>query len=354
MVYAPRVSKSVKRATIKDVALRAGVSTTTVSHALNDKGSIASETKERIKQAAAAIGYRPNDVARGLRESRLGIIALVMRPLDSLDTFQPEGVDFFMRFTGSAALTALQRGYTLMLLSDPTSDTAPPASLIADGYIVTDPTSDDPVISYLHQKQMPLVTVGADPQRRDSFSSILSNSESDALVVLNHLENAGAKRIALVTGTDQNDWNIDSAAAFRRWCAERHQTPVVHSVDETLGLEGGRRVMREIALEPGIDAVYCLTGRHAAGVAHEAARMGIRVPEDLLVAGGSDSAQTREMSPSVTALDLMPEETAVAAVDLLVRLLQDAEHLPAGPTQGPEPRLMVRQSTSRGTDRIVR
>src|SRR5690625_221223 len=155
MDYASTVNNSSRRVTLKDVAKRAGVSPTTASHALNNKGIIAETTKERVLDAAAALGYRPNPVAQGLRNARLGVIALVMRPLDSLDSFQPDGVDYFLRFTGSAALAALQHGFTLMLITDPRSADAPASSLVADGCIIADPIADDPVISFLHEKRIP-------------------------------------------------------------------------------------------------------------------------------------------------------------------------------------------------------
>lgn len=335
-----------KRATIKDVAHRAGVSPTTVSHALNNKGTIAEATRERIERVAAELGYRPHAVARGLRESRLGTIALVMRPLDSLDTFQPEGVDFFMRFTGAAALAALQHGFTLMLVPDPTVANAPASTLVADGFIIADPVADDPVVTFLHDKRIPFVTVGVDPNRRHVFPSIFNSTSEEAMLVLTHLEQAGASHIALVTGTDQNDWNVDSADYYRAWCAERGVDPVILSFDETLGLDGGRSAYHELASHPSIDAVYCLTGRHAAGLTEEAIRHGVGVPRDLLVAAGSDSVQTRTMTPSVTALDLRPDETAAAAVDRLIAILND----PAtgeGPSNGPAPKLITRDSTAR-------
>lgn len=342
------MSKSEKRATIKDVAQRAGVSPTTVSHALNNKGTIAAPTKARIQQAVSELGYRPNAVARGLRQSRIGMLALVIRPLDSLDTFQPEGVDFFMRFTGAAALTALQHGYTLMLMTDPTAPNAPAASLVADGCVIADPLANDPVITYLHSKQMPFVTVGSDPLRTQSYPSIDQDTASETLAVLAHFIQAGGTRVALVTGSDRNDWNMTSEAAYREWCEARGDSPAVVSIAETLGVEGGRQAFQKITeMSDEIDAVYCLTGRHAAGIVHEALDRGIRVPEDLLVAGGSDSAQTRSMSPSVTALDLRPEETAAAAVDWLVHLLDSDDPSSVGSTPGPQSRLIVRESTTR-------
>lgn len=347
MVYATTVNTNVRRVTLKDVAERAGVSPTTASHALNNKGTIAEATKARILQAAEELGYRPNPVAQGLRNARLGVLALVMRSLDSLDTFQPEGVDYFLRFTGSAALAALQHGYTLMLITDPRRANAPVSSLAADGCIIADPIADDPVISFLDDKRIPFVTAGVDPKRPDAFPSIGNDTRDETRLVLSHLRDAGATKTALVTGTDQNDWNIYSTAAYEEWCEEQGHEPVILSFDETLGVEGGVRAMRKLKDIPGIDAVYCLTGRHAAGLTEEAMSAGIRVPDDLLVASGSDSEQTRTMSPGVTSLDLVPEETAAVAVERLIRILDDPQTIQPSHTPGPAPRLIVRESTTR-------
>ena len=114
--------------TIHDVARRAGVSATTVSHTFSGKGVVASETRDRVKAAASELGYRPDALARGLRRNRLGVIGLVVRQLDTLDSALPEGVDYFLRFAGSAALAALGHGYALMLVSDPSGDDSRAAS----------------------------------------------------------------------------------------------------------------------------------------------------------------------------------------------------------------------------------
>lgn len=342
------VNHAAIRVTLKDVAERAAVSPTTASHALNNKGNIAESTKARVLLAASELGYRPNAIAQGLRTARLGIISLVMRPLDSLDTVQPEGVDYFLRFTGAAALAALQHGYTLMLITDPRAADAPASSLMADGCIIADPIADDPVITFLHEKRIPLVTVGVDPERPDAFPSIGNDTREETLLVLDHLEESGGTRFALVTGTDPNDWNTYAKKAYTEWCTLRGQAPVMLSFDETLGVAGGIQAMREIASSaPDIDAVYSLTGRHAAGITQEAIRLGYDVPEDLLVASGSDSEQTRTMTPGVTSLDLLPADTATVAVERLISLLDQPDSGAARHAPGPAPQLIVRESTTR-------
>lgn len=337
-----------RRATIKDVAAAAGVSATTVSHALNGKGVVRKDTVQRIQRVAAEIGYRPSALARGLRESKIGLIGLVIRPLDSLESFLPEGVDFFMRFAGSAALTAMEHGYGLMLVSDPTKPGAPVSTLAADACIVTDPVEDDPVLSLFDRQRIPFLTVGVDPARPLAFPSIAADTEADTLRVLKHLQTAGARRIALAMGTDRNSWNLSSLESYRAWCAAHDQAPIVFEHPETIGEAAGDFIATEAfdgptSLRP--DAIYCLTGRHASGLASAAHTRGIGVPSQLLIAGGSDAVQNRVGSPTITAVDLRPELLARQAVELAVRLADGLAVTPRTP--GPAGILHVRESTTR-------
>lgn len=332
------------RPTIKDVAERAGVSRTTVSNALNGKGTLSAETIARVKRIADELGYAPNAVARGLRQSRLGVVSLLMRPLETLDTTLPEGVDYFLQLAGSAALAAMDHGYSLMLISDPTKPGAPISSLAADGCIVEAPLSNDPVLSLLERKRIPFITLGVDPARPSAFPAIAQQNEQDAACVLDHLREAGARRIALVTGTDDNAWNTLSRRGYERWAVEHGMEAIQYSVDETRGVEGGRELAHRLLAGPTRpDGVYCLTGRHAAGVVKGAAELGLDVPGDLRVAAGSDAPVTRASVPAITALDLQPVETARFAVETLDRMLRGEIlewPIMAGPSQ-----LIVREST---------
>jgi DNA-binding LacI/PurR family transcriptional regulator len=332
------------RPTIKDVAERAGVSRSTVSNALNGKGNIGAKTIARVKRIADELGYAPNAVARGLRQSRLGVVSLLIRPLETLDTALPEGVDYFLRLAGSAALAAMDHGYSLMLVSDPTKPGAPISSLAADGFIVEAPLSNDPVLSLLERKRIPFVALGVDPARPSAFPAIVPQSERDTVCVLDHLRDMGARRVALVTGTDDNAWNTLSRRAYERWTLEHGMEAIRYSVDEALGVEGGRELAHRLLSGPTRpDGVYCLTGRHAAGVVKGAAELGLDVPGDLRVAAGSDATVTRTSVPAITALDLQPVECARLAVETLDRMLR-GEGLEWPVIQDPCD-LIVREST---------
>ncbi|WP_053387970.1 LacI family DNA-binding transcriptional regulator [Leucobacter japonicus] len=344
--------RSTVRPTIKDVAKAAGVSPTTVSHALNGKGVVRQETAERIARVAADIGYRPSPIAQGLQNSKLGLLALVIRPLHTLDTFLPEGVDYFLRMAGAASLAAMERGYSMMLVDDPTRPDAPLSATAADAYIVSEPFEHDPVLTMLDQRNIPFVVIGSDPARPGQFVELATRDREETLLALDHLHDAGARRVALVTGTDGNSWNRESEDAYREWCALRGQLPDIAAFPESDGEGAGEAAIERFfgvgaasRARDAPDAIFCLTGRHAAGLNAAAARRGIRVPDDLLLAAGSGALQNRISRPSVTTLDLHPEGIAARAVEVAV-LLAEGKPLDI-PLEVPRATLDVRESTMR-------
>ena len=332
------------------MAKAAGVSPTTVSHALNGKGTVRRETIERIERVAAEIGYRASPLAQGLQSSRLGLLALVIRPLHSLDTFLPAGVDYFLKLAGAASLAAMERGYSMMLVDDPTRPDAPLSATAADAYIVSEPFANDPVLTLLSDRNIPFVSIGSDPARAGQFVEISTRDWEEAIVVLDHLADTGARRIALLTGTDTNAWNRETEAAYLQWCSDRGQTPDIAAFPEVDGEQVGEDAITHFfgSGRTPPDGIFCLTGRHAAGLNAAAARHGIRVPDDLVIAAGSGAIQNRLSSPSVTTLDLHPEAIAALAVEVAVGL---AEGRPLPHTlEVPHATLDVRGSTTRTRD----
>lgn len=341
---APR--RTVRPASIHDVARAAEVSITTVSHALNGKGVVAEATRRRVVDAAARLGYQADALARGLRNNRIGAIGLVMRPLDALGSYRPEGVDYFIRFAGAAAVESLDRGQCLMLIRDLTSGSIPAIAFAVDGYVVADPIANDPVLDLLLGRGIPVVSVGRDIGRNDFVDWVGADERVESRMVLDHLRSQGARRIALVVGTDLNAWNLDTEAHYRRWAEENRMETRIIRRDESSGEEGGRSAARELlALEDAApDAVYCLTGRHAAGLLTDLQSAGRRTPEDVMVVAGSDSEQTRNSTPPITSVDLRPELVAQAAIELITGKLGD----PA--VSGPiliQSELLVRGTTRR-------
>lgn len=332
------------RVTIHDVAREAGVSITAVSHGLNNKGTLSEKTRKRVRETAARLGYEPDPMARGLRNSPIGVIGLMLRPLDSLGTYRPHGVDYFTRLTGAVAVECLDRGLSVMLIRDLTQMPRSPLALSLDGYIVDDPLENDPVIDLLLELPSPFVTIGRDPARPDFVDWVGAHDSHDTEAVLSRFHRSGAQSIGLITGLDRNAWNLDSIATYRCWAATHNMVPRISSQPEAAGTDGGQAAIQEL-LAPGavpLDAIYCLTGRHARGALEELIARGIAVPGHTQIIAGSDSEQSRNSSPAISAIDLEPELIASAAVEQLCLKIQ------GGRVKDPEQlksRLILRDST---------
>ncbi|MBW9122075.1 LacI family DNA-binding transcriptional regulator [Microbacterium trichothecenolyticum] len=132
-----RTTGHTKRATVSDVAAAAGVSASTVSYALNGKSSVREETRRRILQAAARLGYRPNGVARAMRVGCRSVVALVLPDLSSCPATACEACDAFLgRLTRGAVLAAGVHECELLILNWHVSRSA--RSLPVDAVVVVE------------------------------------------------------------------------------------------------------------------------------------------------------------------------------------------------------------------------
>jgi DNA-binding LacI/PurR family transcriptional regulator len=232
------------------------------------------------------------------------------------------------------------------MVSDPTLPSAPPIALAADGFIIADPIANDPVIDLLLAQGIPFLTVGRDPARDDYPNWIEGDVEYSTRLVLSHLAESGATNVALARGTDVNSWNVTTEQTYRAWCAEQGQEPIVWEQDETSG-EAGGAALADLLLASANrpDGIFCMTGRHAAGLVARLSEVGVTTPDDILVVAGSDSEQSRRSTPPITAVDLGPEAVARTAVAVLMEQLGETPlHRVSEDING---RMIVRASTVR-------
>src|SRR6476661_8157816 len=250
-----------RRPTIHDVAANLGVSLSTVSLALNGKGTLSERTRERVIAEAARIGYVAHPMARGLRAGRTHVLALSIRSLDFGASYRPEGVDHFSRVAGAAAFTALDRGFRLMLVpsSDEPGDEDP---RWADGYVIEDPRSNDPLVSRLVSLGVPVVTIGWDPAHKARTAWVSNDDKAATRQVLDLLAERGCQEIVFVSGTEPNSWNDVSRRTYRAWARQHGRSPRIYRLPEDGGVEAGARLASEImGRADAPDGVFCLTGR---------------------------------------------------------------------------------------------
>jgi DNA-binding LacI/PurR family transcriptional regulator len=315
------------RPTIRDVAAAAGVSPATVSLALNGRGTISVATASHVREVAERMGYRASRTARALRTSRTDTLALVLSTIDpDYDGGSEPSFEYYMRLTRGAARAAFAREHRL-LIAPPVGSAAELADLGVDGAIVCDPRPADPQLDLFAEHGVPVVTIEADTERPGFDWHANSDNARTMRILLDHLSDAGARRIALVAPAWPMAWAVESVRAYRAWCA-------LHGVPELLDTAADRPTLVDAAAERAgalldlpepPDAIVGMVERCAAGVLGAARRRGLDVPGDLMVASAMDSAECREGSVPITAIDLDPDGLGRAAVDLLVARIRDED-----------------------------
>lgn len=322
------------RPTIRDVAETAGVSVTTVSHALNDKGRVDPATRAMVLQVVRQLGYRANRHARGLRSGRSGALALLLPVRVGVHADEALSLDFYMRLASAAAAAAFAQEQALMLL--------PPAivqtglrGLGLDGGIVVDPSPLDPRVSLLTEHRLPVVTIERDLGRLDDRWYVASETDANTRQVLDHLHAQGAQRIALLVPRTDWGWAAETLSAYDSWVSEHGAARLILPVAMQPGEENAFLATRRLleGRRPP-DAIFVVAARFVRGALRAANAVGRRVPGDLLIAAGVDSIHAREGEPAVTALELHPELQAEAAVEMLLARLDDSaveapRHIPA-------------------------
>ncbi len=327
---------------IKQVAEEAGVSITTVSHALNDKGRLPEATRERVREVATRLGYRPNATARNLAGGRTGLIGLAVSQSPE-GTFAVSDFAYYAQLMSAATAAAIDHGYALVLTSG--VDSRAWRNVGLDGAIVVDPVRSDPLCRELRAHAVALVTAGRVPHEQKAGPWIDNDHVAGTCSILDHLAARGARRIALLASPPVTSYADDTLAGYERWCAAHGQEPVVAKARDDLtegsGFEATVRLLRR---RRPPDAIYATLDRLALGALLAAQSQGLAVPRELLVAGCTDSEAGKLARPSLTALALNPEEIGRRAVKMVIEMIE-------GTTPKPENVIVPTRVLPRGSTR---
>ena len=309
---------------IKEIADAAGVSITTVSHALNGKGRVQADTRDRVREIAERLNYRPNPTARNLVEGRTGLLGVAISQPDGA-ALQASDFAYFTQLMSGATTAAIERGYALVL-TPPRWGLGGRAGLAVDAAIIIDPVEGDPLASELYRSDIPVVTTGR-VLDNDALACWVDNDhDAGARALLEHLRKRGAERIALITNPTAMSYTVDVEHAFRRWCAENSMAPLIAHVPDLTERAGFAAASKLLALAEPPDAIYATYDRLAHGTLLAAQARNTRVPEDLLlVSAATESAASHSLRPSLTVLNLHPDQIGQHAAELLVDLVEGRE-----------------------------
>ena len=268
--------------TIKDVALAAGVSIGTVSKVMNNTGTIAPATRERVAGVARQLQFRPNTLAQSLHSGLSGSIGLISN-------------DSFGRFTmpimeGLEAVLALAGVGVFMCnaTEDPAREQLHLEQLLAkqiDGLVVTARRSDYRPSVRLGGLGVPVIYVFAHSDDPDALT-LLPDDEGGARLAVDHLLQTGRRRIAHITGPAHFEAVVLRQAGYHDALTRAGLAPLptLHGKwSERWGREAVARLIAPGAIPP--DAILCGNDQIARGAADALREAGLRVPQDVALVG---------------------------------------------------------------------
>jgi len=323
-----------KKTGIRDVAERAGVSLTTVSHVLNGKPHtrVTEKTAERVKSAASELGYIPNRMARGLRNMASDLIGLVAEEIAV--------TPYAGKILTGAQEEATKHNLTLAIINAELSrsvsfnENGVQALIDRDAEGIIYATVFHDVISASENMlNIPCVLIGA-TEIDSRIDSIRPDEFSAALEVVKMLHEFGHTKIAYAASSD------DVPATNGRILGYLEGMTVAGLSTDNLvshgeGTATGGYLAANQLLKEKPTAIFCYNDRMAMGVYRAASEAGLRIPQDLSVVGFDDQAPIPEgLYPSLTTVALPHYEMGVGAVKLLLKRLK--KQAPLKPNSGKE------------------
>ena len=301
--------------TIKDIAQRLGIAHSTVSRSLRDSPLIGAETKDRVRKAAADLGYVVHAAARQMRGEPSSVIGLM------LPDIRP---DFFSSLTAALVRASAARGLRLLLSvsqHDPAIEEAQIRALREAGVggILIYPTVNITAGSRSLLRAVPTVQIA---RRHPGFDApfIGADDTRSMATLVRHLVDLGHRRIGYI-GSDPGITPGDQRLAAFRTTLASMDLPL----DETLfaiglataesGIEAAARVL---ALTPRPTALAVASAPMAEGALDVIRQLGLRLPEDLSFTSFGDPFWYRSWGPGITSVAMPVEKVAEASLRSLL------------------------------------
>lgn len=309
-------------ATIKEVAREAGVSVATVSRVFNEKGPVKEETRQRILEVALRLGYAPHAMARSLITKKTGTLGVLLPDLYG---------EFFSEVIRGVDLSARRDGYHILVSSSHSHRSEVEAVLRAlrgrvDGLVVMSPEADARALEANLPRSLPIVLLNCRVEGT-AFDSINIDNYGGALAMIRHLAGLGHRRIAHVKGSPSNNDALERLLGYRD-----AMQPLSEPGTEALEIEGdfseesgyraGGLILR---MRPRPTAVFSANDGMAVGLLSALQEAGLRVPEDISVAGFDDVPIARFLTPPLTTVRVAIADLGALAVRRLLLAMEGGE-----------------------------
>ncbi len=305
---------------ITEIAKLAGVSIATVSRALNGRGSVRADTRRKILSIAEEHNYRPNPIARSLSQKKTDTIGVIL----------PELVDEFFTELIRGIDEEAYRSNRFIMVSSSHGERDVVETLLefmgsgrVAGVVLMAPSLREEVIAIASSSKCPLVVLN-NTFARGKLDTFNINNYQGAFAVVEHLVLHGYERIGMLKGPEGN---CDAEERWRGFqeALQKHD----HRVEKNWVISGNFSIksgyygfMRLMSLPEKPQAIFAANDMMAVGIYEAARNSGIRIPEDIAVAGFDDILLSRLLVPRLTTVHVPVVELGMKATRHLVHVLE--------------------------------
>jgi LacI family transcriptional regulator, galactose operon repressor len=317
-------------ATVRDVARRAGVSVSTVSHVLNRTRFVSDELRERVLAAMDELEFEPNAAARMLSLKRSNTLGLIVSDIRN---------PFFASVARGVEDVAQERGYTVVLCNSDETLVREAACLKAlqnrqvDGVLLASAGVADEYVARLVQAGYPIVLVDRDLPDLE-ISAVVLDNKGAAYSAVRHLIERGHRRIGMLSGRDSITTTTERIAGYEHALRESGIDPdpalVISGQSTSEGGTAATHALLDVAPRP--TAIFSGNNLMSIGALHAISSRGLNVPQDIALVGFDDFPfpWADAFRPHLTTVAQPTYELGRQAAELLVDVLngrsQSAPH----------------------------
>lgn len=313
-----------RKVTIIDVAKTAGVSRQTVSRAINDKGEISPETKERVLAAVEKLGYRPNRLAQSMITQQSMTIGLVVPDITNL---------FFPEVARGVQDAGRENGYNILLCN---TDDDPEEELVnlnslqdhqVDGIIIVSSSADEKNLAKFADVSAPIVLFNR-AFNHPNVSLMMTDNVRGGYMATEHLISLGHRRIGMIAPHSSQESKAKRVQGYQEALRAAGIEPDPDLiVREANTLQGGYQGMKKLLSEnPEITAIFTYNDLLALGAMRACRDAGRRIPEDIAIIGFDDISLAAMVTPSLSSIHVDKYELGRLALMRLLSVLNHSEN----------------------------
>jgi len=330
-----------KRATIFDVAAKAGVSPATVSLVLNGKPGVSPETRQRVLQAAEELNYRPNASARSLVLEKTNMLGVILPDI---------GSPFYSEVVQGVEQEATAQGYYLVLCTTCGKSSREEGYLHlfwehrVDGLLLVTPRNES-LIQEIRKHGFPLVVLDRDISLQDDVVEVIVDNFHGAIQAVEHLIHCGYRNIGFINGLPEIQASQERFRGYQT-ALRKHGLCFCPElvVEGDFTERGGYIAMKKLlSVASNLDAVFVANDWMALGALRAIREQGLRVPDDIGLVGFDDVPLAAQTDPPLTTVRQPMREMGALGVQLLIQLIKGKKVTPTKFTLPTE--LVLRGST---------